>query len=229
VSATSATDVWAVGTTGSTVDRSTFAVHWNGSAWTQVATPSPGTRESVLNGVAGTSSTDVWAVGYYRDLPYGNRVKHSLILHWNGSAWSQVPSPDFAAGNQVTVLSAVAVSSPTDAWAVGAGSVGTVGSLVLHWDGVSWHRVAAPPLDQVNGAAVVSGNLWLTGSSASEAKVARREGTGWIVTTPPAAPAGSGTLLHGIAAAGTNTAITVGGVSDNSTGIGRPTALRVTA
>jgi len=35
---------------------------WNGTAWKQEASPSPG-RGSVLRGVAATSASNVWAVG----------------------------------------------------------------------------------------------------------------------------------------------------------------------
>src|SRR5260370_1080153 len=55
VTALSPTDVWAVGFD----DRGTLTEHWNGSAWTVVA--SPGANN--LNGVAAVSTNDVWAVG----------------------------------------------------------------------------------------------------------------------------------------------------------------------
>jgi hypothetical protein len=38
-----------------------------------------------LRGVAATSATNAWTVGYT-----GNK---SLIVHWNGKTWRQVPSP----------------------------------------------------------------------------------------------------------------------------------------
>ena len=45
-----------------------------------------------LNSVAAVSLTDVWAVGGVQPNP---QFKHpvTLILHWNGTAWTQVPSP----------------------------------------------------------------------------------------------------------------------------------------
>jgi hypothetical protein len=42
-----------------------------------------------LNAVAATSATDAWAVGNYSS----GSASGTLILHWNGSAWTQVPSP----------------------------------------------------------------------------------------------------------------------------------------
>jgi hypothetical protein len=84
VSALSSADAWAVGEvdTGGPAGLHTLAAHWNGSGWTRVATPSPGTgiSGSTLDGVSAVSASDAWAVGY------GNG---SLILHWNGSRWTE--------------------------------------------------------------------------------------------------------------------------------------------
>ena len=81
VAATSAGNAWAVGSDGS---GKTLIVHWNGTAWTRVPSPSPGTF-AALSGVAATSATNAWAVGS------AFRGK-TLILHWNGTVWSQVPN-----------------------------------------------------------------------------------------------------------------------------------------
>jgi hypothetical protein len=55
-------------------------VHWDGTAWRRVPSPSPGTFAS-LSGVAATSATNAWAVG-------GADAGKTLILHWNGTAWN---------------------------------------------------------------------------------------------------------------------------------------------
>jgi hypothetical protein len=44
-------------------------------------------------------------------------VSHTLIEHWNGSAWTIVPSPNVGSGNNS--LAAVAARSANDVWAVG--------------------------------------------------------------------------------------------------------------
>ena len=66
VSALSACDVWAVGNyrTVSNGPLLSLAEHWNGTAWKQVSSPSPG-QVNELSGVATTSATDVWAVGFF--------------------------------------------------------------------------------------------------------------------------------------------------------------------
>ena len=85
VAATSGTNAWAVGSTGSSSNAKTLILHWNGSAWKQVASPSPSGTAS-LSGVAASSPTNAWAIG-----SAGNGT--TLILHWNGTAWKQVPAP----------------------------------------------------------------------------------------------------------------------------------------
>ena len=86
VTALSTNDVWAVGgfsnrsTQRQIVDKS-LTMHWNGSRWSVVSSPSPGNLGNDLTSVTARSANDVWAVG----TPYDN-----LIEHWDGSRWSVV-------------------------------------------------------------------------------------------------------------------------------------------
>src|SRR5438105_4684771 len=77
--------------------------------------PNPSSTENLLFGVSTVSPTDAWAVGDYVDDATGHR--DTLILHWNGTAWSQIPSPNPSPG--MNELFAVSADSATDAWAVG--------------------------------------------------------------------------------------------------------------
>ncbi len=52
-----------------------------------------------------------------------NQVYQTSIFHWNGTAWSVVPSPDVNQENNY--LWSVAGASATDAWAVGFYDTGT--------------------------------------------------------------------------------------------------------
>jgi hypothetical protein len=82
-----------------------------------------------LDGVAATSTSNAWAVGST------GRAK-TLILHWNGTAWKQVPSPSPAPSPE---LSGVTATSATSAWAVGqTGTAGRIKTLILHWNGTTW-------------------------------------------------------------------------------------------
>jgi hypothetical protein len=42
---------------------------------------------NLLEGVSAVSATDVWAVGY-SDNSFNGEAR-TLILHWNGTAWSK--------------------------------------------------------------------------------------------------------------------------------------------
>jgi hypothetical protein len=230
VKAFSPTDAWAVGHGGTSTLGLTLARHWQGSSWTQVATPSPGTRDNVLLGVAGTSPSDVWAVGWYRDLPYGNRAQHSLVLHWNGSAWSRVTSPDV--GNAQTVLKDVIALSPTDAWAVGYTDDfgGATRATALHWNGTSWTVSPAPALGTLDAVTALSPtDIWASGTDANgRLQFANWRGSGWTVTAAPT-PSGTGTpALTTLSAVAPGTVWAVGSVWDGTNGTGKPLVMRTT-
>jgi hypothetical protein len=224
VKAFSANDVWAVGDdTSSAVRRTTLAMHFNGTSWTRLATPSPGTRNNNVTDVDGSAPNDVWAVGYSLNLPYGNRIRNSMILHWNGSQWSQVTSPN----NGSTFLYDVVALSATDAWAVGSGSSG--GALVLRWNGTAWNSVAAPALSSLSGVAARSGtDVWVSGSDAAGAPaVAHWNGTAWQVT-PVTVTGGAGFPgLTAIATSAATTELAAGYQADGTTGQSSSIAFRV--
>ena len=87
VSALSSSTAWAVGTYGRDVGQTAVSqpliLRWNGTAWTQAASPPVADKLSGLDDVATVSPTDAWAVGY-RGI--ANQV---LVLHWNGSSWTR--------------------------------------------------------------------------------------------------------------------------------------------
>jgi hypothetical protein len=179
VSADSATDAWAVGgyfdpTTGSI---ETLALHWNGTKWSKVASPNPGgtsSGASLLNGVSADSATDAWAVGYYVNPT--TRALETLALHWNGTKWSTVSSPN-PGGTSMNVdnsiLNGVSADSATDAWAVGYYNNPTTGAfetLALHWNGTKWSKVASPNPGGQTSMNVVNNILdGVSGDSATDA------------------------------------------------------------
>jgi len=64
--AISDSNVWAVGTNiNSSGNFQTVIEQWNGTSWSIVSSPDPGSGSNILVGVAGTSANDVWAVGGY--------------------------------------------------------------------------------------------------------------------------------------------------------------------
>jgi hypothetical protein len=166
VAAISPTDALAVGyytsSTGATV---TLALHWNGKTWAKVATPNPGgAGDDELLGVTAVSATDAWAVGY---LLTGAAGLQTLILHWNGQAWSQSTAP--RATTDGTRLSAVAAGSGTDVWAVGQYNTASDWEhpLILHWNGQAWSEQKLPRFGQnqyeLDGVAATASSVWAVG------------------------------------------------------------------
>ena len=88
VAAAPASGVWAA---GSSTLGNPLTVRWDGRAWKRV--PAPGgdhltsPEGGYLNGVAAVSADDAWAVG-------AGMFNRALIEHWDGAAWTRVPSPD---------------------------------------------------------------------------------------------------------------------------------------
>jgi hypothetical protein len=69
ISAVSASNIWAVGFYRTSLDPNgpyfTFIEHWNGSAWSVVKSPSPGSENNGLAAAARVPATSsVWAVGF---------------------------------------------------------------------------------------------------------------------------------------------------------------------
>src|SRR6266566_4410465 len=141
VSTRSGSDAWAVGN----YDSNTLIVHWNGTAWTQVKTPSlgPGVYGG-LNGVSAVSGSDAWAVGSH-SIPSDPGRSRTLVLHWNGTAWSKINSPT-PNPNDLNFLEGVSARSGSDAWAAGRywNTTGVARSLILHWNGTAWSKINSP-------------------------------------------------------------------------------------
>ena len=113
VTCASASDCWAVGSSRPYTDivYQTLIEHWNGTAWTIIASPHTGYER--LLGVTCASASDCWAVGYY----YNDTVGQPLIEHWNGTAWTIIGSPHNSPAGQSLV--GVTCASASDCWAVG--------------------------------------------------------------------------------------------------------------
>lgn len=205
VAALSPNDVWAVGEYKNIccLPSRTLIEHWDGAKWSIVPSPSPETGSNSLQAVAAVSANDVWAAGYYgSDNP--NEPVLTLILHWDGAKWSQVPSPnpnrDIGYTNGIYGITVV---SANDIWAVGFSGNYKQGfePLILHWDGRSWNVQTAPKFSTQEigstfyGVSAVSANdIWAVGLSripyglegaADRALIQRSNGRKWSVVTNP--------------------------------------------
>ena len=223
VVATSGTNAWAVGSAGSSSSAKTLILHWNGTAWKRVASPSPAGGAG-LSSVTATSPADAWAIG-----SAGNKT---LILHWNGTAWKQVPSPDLASHS---VLSALAATSPANAWAVG--STGNSKTLIVHWNGTAWKQVPSPspaPAYLTSVAATSASNAWAVGYTGTGTLVLHWDGTAWKRVSSPTpgletSPVTStGGTMIGVGAVSAATAWAVGTTGDCGCGNGNSLILHWT-
>jgi len=219
VAAVSSCQAWAVGN----YSGGTLAENWDGTAWTQQPSPSPGSAGNGLFGVAATSATDAWAVGDYTTTADPTQSQN-LIEHWNGTEWKQVPSPNPSANSS---LSAVADTSPTNAWAVGTYVTGAVTyTLIEHWNGTAWKQVASPSPGGTNGSTLSSvdatspTSAWAVGNYFSSGSVGKTliehwNGTAWKQVPVPE-PANDG-FLSGVDATSAASAWAVGNSSNGGT------------
>jgi hypothetical protein len=192
LTAVAANDIWAVGsfsaTHGTVVDTFTLTEHFDGTRWTVVPSPNVATENpfngarQVLNGVAAVSHGNVWAVGQTIDTATGSFLPdRTLILHWNGTAWTVVPSPDHPAED---VLSGVAAVSSGNVWAVGRFTDRSTGfpvdrTQILHWNGTAWSQTPTPNSGAgdtlLNGVSRVPGatEAWAVGFALTGASTSR--------------------------------------------------------
>ncbi len=205
VSVVDANDVWALA--GSAVER------WNGNRWQIVPTP----KGVDLAGLAAVSATNVWAVGsrtvwrlrHPANVPpcCAYPITHTSVLHWNGSVWKTVPSPNPSSANPRGMrrrdeLFAVAASPGHGVWAVGDYYRHGRGhhswqTLVLHWNGKKWAVVpSANPggpghPDHLYGVAVAGRNdVWAVGGYGTGRNIQRPlvehwNGKRWSVVAAP--------------------------------------------
>ena len=133
------------------------------STWSAVDTPVvPQTVYSYwFTGVSSLSTTDAWVVGHAMSrAPSIGNGDLALTAHWDGKAWSAVPSPDLHADLNGSELDDVLALAHDNVWAVGSTSSRSQSQLALieHWDGKSWSVVSNP---QPQGTSITSAAaLW---------------------------------------------------------------------
>jgi hypothetical protein len=182
-------DIWAVGTTNlDTTSDTPLAVHFDGTSWSAVPTPTLKGRAD-FDGVAAVASNDVWAVGA-KDIS-STGFAQPLIEHWDGTSWSVVSSPKL---KQDGVLNAVTAISTNNVWAVGFFD-NFSGDLVEHWNGTSWSVVSSPAFNGLNDAiygisADSSNDIWAVGNGGSGALTLHFDGTNWSRVVLPDPPQG---------------------------------------
>ncbi|MGI8839657.1 MAG: hypothetical protein ACR2F8_02555 [Caulobacteraceae bacterium] len=181
-------------------------------AWTVVPSPDISkTGDNTFASVAGRNSDDVWAVGQY--IPDGRpNVTRTFAAHYDGKAWSAIPSPNV--GRQANALHHVAVAATGQAWAVGYAIDETAfvsHTLILAWDGAAW-RVVPHPADP-GVAAVLFGvaahsasDVWAVGEYEQpidrfHTLIEHFDGRAWAIEPSPD-PGETGDILYGVTTRG---------------------------
>ena len=201
MTSTSADDIWAVGDLLADDGGAIFALfeHWDGTEWTAM-TASAGTP--FLMNASADAVDDAWAVGYNAEIIDEDLT---LAMHWNGTTWSQVSTPNVGAGNNI--LYGVAALASDNVWAVGYStpvappqSAATL-TLIEHYNGTSWEVVSSPNVGPVNTyesnrlfgiVANTPSDIWAfgsyfapTGSGHQQTLLLHYNGTKWTIQPSP--------------------------------------------
>jgi hypothetical protein len=217
VSGTSSADVWEVGYYWFGTENRTLIEHWDGAAWSIVPSPNTNKRLNVLNGVVAISPSDAWAVGSATSGQAFDLT--TLILHWDGTSWSIIPSPSPGTPG-FNELNAVAANSANDVWAVGSltNSGEFAQTLIQHWDGTSWSVIPSANVPNTNNelygvVALGPNDVWAVGYWGNAAfgfftLVEHWNGSTWSVVSSPS-PAGDD-ILYAVSATGASDIWAVG-------------------
>nr|QEO74414.1 hypothetical protein [uncultured bacterium] len=167
-------DVWAVGWTKARTSGAftqPFVVHWDGTRWSRVPTPTSASDVS-LSDVEIRGPGEVWVAGSEKWMnqnpPPG--PERPFVLRWNGQSWTRTPTPT---GQYRTYLSTLGLRDG-QLW---AGGIST--ATVLTWNGQTWQVGPTPPGTYLSVTALAggpNGTLWATGDSSGEMYLARLVG-----------------------------------------------------
>lgn len=193
VSATSASDAWAVGSAATS--NPLLFLHWNGMKWSRVTSATPGVTG--LGAVYARTASDAWAVGGAYSGSLAAYV--TAIVHWNGHTWSRVASPAMTGRGGNASLSTVSADSAKDAWAAGnyctsaCSSASGYRGVILHWNGSTWAKTSLPVSNSFQFTAVSAlapGNVWALGMTINNQNFATSlmlhwNGTKWSEVSIP--------------------------------------------
>jgi hypothetical protein len=196
ISASSASNAWAVGGFESAANHKQVALHWNGKKWSAVPTPAAG--DDGLRVVSTSGPKNAWGLG-----------SDGALVHWDGKVWAQDGTAPFA-----VQLDSIATSGPSLAYAVGF-DVQNNRLAILRFNGQTWSRA---PLGkgvlregQLISVAVSGRAAWAVGNhdkknGVTEPVILHSTGGAWRAQRAP----GSDFSLSAISAASTKRAYAVG-------------------
>ncbi|MGN6380418.1 MAG: hypothetical protein ACTHNU_15815 [Gaiellales bacterium] len=185
--------IWAGGHTSTTasgapLNGKSLLERWNGSAFSSVGVPTVSPNANVAAVASFNNVAD--AVGWSSTAS----ARQSLTLHWDGSQWTIVASPDPSAIN--TSLYGITGVHSADEWAVGQygvrGGFGTL-PLALHFGGTSWSQ-SPTDIGVTDGffysaVAVSADDVWAVGAQDETGRLAALiehwNGSTWSVVPAP--------------------------------------------
>jgi hypothetical protein len=189
--AQSANDVWVTGQQHSS--ESPLVVHWNGTSWQQIATPS-GFAQS--GPVTALSATSMWT---FSSIFKGNRTTW-YALNWNGSSWKSYMLSTSTANSLGYNMTGAAAFSTTNVWAfgelpqtnnpLGGGQFGP--PFAARWNGKAWVQVSMPGTVGLGLSALSPDDIWAFGPTKATAGRANEtmigmhwNGTSWSTLAVP--------------------------------------------
>jgi hypothetical protein len=228
VSGTSASNIWAVGTSLSTgnTSNSTLVVHWNGTAWSIVTSPNPNSTYSAFQGVEAISATKVLVIGAADDSA-GFPVM--LSETWNGSAWTQQPTP-LPGGYDSSAFDGLSAISPTNVWAYGflQSDSFALSTVAAHWNGKEWSLMSTPNpsgnegdllagMDAQSASNIWTVGLYLTSAGDGDTLTEHYNGTAWSIVASPNGKGAQDSQLTGVASPSATDAWAVGETNPGGT------------
>jgi hypothetical protein len=200
---------------------------WDGTTWSIVTPPSNNTQQSVLSGVTCPSASQCWAVGYYTAGSGFSAQYQTFVIHWDGTSWSIVASPDTST-TQLNILNAVTCNSTSDCWTVGyyQNSSFIYQTLIEHWDGSAWSVVSSPnsgtQSNYFNGITCSSASdCWAAGydgvNGSYQTLTEHWDGTSWSIVTSLNPGGSNNNVLNGVACSSASLCWAVGDYNNGST------------
>lgn len=178
-------DLWAAGVEYTGGRYVGLVLHRSGTTWERIRVPRRIDHERYLYDISGSSPTDIWAVGY--DYDEATKLAVPLMLHWNGSSLSRVPTPKLAQTSNTSFVGVTAVDG-SNAWA-GGYQANSEQALLERWDGKTWAVV--PLLDHtgyegIQGVdATSTSNAYAVGYRNGHPTIRRWDGVVWKTVDPP--------------------------------------------
>ncbi len=146
---------WAVGCIAASGDFAAI-MQWDGISWQDTSPPRDMAFQYCLTDIDVISETDAWIIAHGH--------QKSMLLHWDGSCWNEIPLPDEIKNKNSFSVSA---TNPSNVWLLGDGMLPN--SSISHWNGLAWETTDL----QVNYAgsgnpailALSPNDVWVGGSA----------------------------------------------------------------